>query len=146
MVGSARPRYLGGPAWTQPKRYQPSSSRAGCFGLKASSVQSDCAQWTPPPAMQSPGEAVPELTQRLGCCQLHLVLHGWPWSPFPCSPDSWIHVEGVSAFPLHEYSGGLPLELRGTASWIGNTKELSMEMPKLLPCADSKDPAESSVI
>lgn len=42
MVGSARTRYLGGPAWTQA-----SPSRAGCFGLKASSVQSDCPANTP---------------------------------------------------------------------------------------------------
>lgn len=105
MVENARPRYLGGPAWTQPKFCRAGPSRVGCFWLKASSVQSDCAQLTPPPAMQSPGEAVPELTQRLDCCQLHLAPHGWPWSSFPCTPDSWIHVEGVSAFPLCEHSG-----------------------------------------
>lgn len=105
MVGSSMPRFLARPAWTQPKCCWVSPSRAGWFGLKASSVQSDCVQITPPPAMQSPGEAVPELTQRLDCCQLHLVQYGWPWSPFPCTPDSWTHAEGVSAFPLCECSG-----------------------------------------
>lgn len=48
MLGSARPRCLGGPAWTQPKCCQASPSRASLFGLKASSVQSGCAQLTPP--------------------------------------------------------------------------------------------------
>lgn len=111
---------------------QASPRRAGCLGFKASSVQSDCAQLTPP-TMQKPGEAVPELTQLLDCCQLQLVLHGWPWCLFPCTPDSWIYMEGVSAFPLLwcGWTRLASLELRGTVNWMGNTNELGVRIPKL---------------
>lgn len=70
-----------------------------------------------------------------------LLILGSMWRvslPFPSmSTVVWLDQAG---------SGGSPLELRGTANWMGNTNELCVGTPKLLPCADSKEPAGSSVI